>query len=75
MNKRFYCSDPMNTACRVMDLARRMGLAIEALQFEKRGDEHYELTFEMTELGTLRAASFEQRISLFEDWIREPAHV
>ncbi len=69
MFARFYCTDPMNTACRVMDVARRMGLSLETLQFERRNDAHYELNFALAEQGTARAASFVQRISLLEDRI------
>ncbi|MBY6059043.1 hypothetical protein [Leisingera daeponensis] len=70
----YYCTDPMNTACRMMDLARRMGLEFESLQFEKRDEACFALQFTLSERGTQQAASFEQRIRMFEDWASEPGH-
>ncbi|WP_264214118.1 hypothetical protein [Leisingera thetidis] len=72
MNGNFYCTDPMNTACRMLDLARRMGLEFETLQFERRDEACFALQFALSEQGTQRAASFEQRIRMFEGWAGGP---
>ncbi|WP_323780448.1 hypothetical protein [Leisingera sp.] len=56
----------------MMDLARRMGLEFESLQFEKRDDARFTLKFSLSEQGTQRASCFEQRIRLLEGWAVNP---
>lgn len=75
MRGSFTCSDPLDTVCRVMDTARRMGMGFTRLEFAQEGDKAFELTFTLDEQNAQKVNTFAQRISLYIDLSEEAVDV
>ncbi|WP_272005551.1 hypothetical protein [Roseovarius sp. ZX-A-9] len=67
MKARFYCCDPLNTACRVMDTARRMGLGFSAMSFDRREGSLYVFDIVLNDPPQQLARNFMDRIAQYID--------
>ncbi|MCB1395964.1 MAG: hypothetical protein H6898_16550 [Rhodobacter sp.] len=63
----FRCRDPFDTVARVMDTARRLGLAADALWFERTDPEQFSVTLSIPDADPWLAATFVNRIALLPD--------
>ncbi|GGO62685.1 hypothetical protein SAMN05444398_12615 [Roseovarius pacificus] len=71
----FNCGDPLDTVCRVMDTARRMGMGFTQLEFAQEGDTAFSLSFTLDENDAQKVNTFTQRIGLYIDLTKEAADV
>jgi hypothetical protein len=67
----FNCSDPLDTVCRVMDTARRLGMGFTRLEFAQEDDTAFSLSFTLDEHDEQKMNTFAQRIGLYIDLIEE----
>jgi len=67
MKARFYCCDPLNTAGRVMDTARRMGLGLSAMRIDRQEDNLYVFDIVLNDPPQQLALNFMDRIAAYID--------
>ncbi|UOM33315.1 hypothetical protein [Acuticoccus sp. I52.16.1] len=68
---RFICHDPLNVACRVMDMARRAGIEIDSLSLTRREDGTSIFDCAILDPGADQARLFEARVAVLLDQIPE----
>lgn len=73
MQARFRCSDPFATPGRLLDVARQMGFALEALRLDRGPGGAYMLTLALGETDPRRARAFLDRVDRLVDLSLEDA--
>jgi len=70
---RFHCRDPFDGVSRVIDIARRLDLSFDRLDYRRLDDGRFLLDVELTDAACHAAGVFFRRVALLHALEPEPA--
>lgn len=71
---RFICHDPLNATCRMLDIARKLGIELQHLALTRRGDGASVICLTLLDPSCANARLFEDRVLTLHDVTSEPTN-
>ncbi|TDE35424.1 hypothetical protein [Antarcticimicrobium sediminis] len=71
MDVHFHCYNPLNTVCRAMDIARRMGMGFDQLTMRREENDLFSVSLVLETAEQKLCDAFIARLHLCGDLIRE----